>query len=145
MQTVSFINEIDSLLIQPQFQVSDYEKVLEFIQFSQPYMDMVRDMVLQKAGHSQSFKFAMPMEFVYRQTYKQINDLFNKLDALYTQTPTAELQQLLHQCSRLRATVSEICTTLHQLQTHNSQPSAVNDADIQAWVSATVQHYKDKA
>lgn len=143
MQTISFFSDIDTVFTEPAAQQNDYEKVAAFIQFSQPYMDNVYHSIVHQADSNVSIPFVVPMEFVYRQTYKQVDDLFRKIDALYESKATPEWYALLRQCSRLRATVSDICLVLRQLQAKENKPTRLTDQELRAWVEATVQHYGD--
>lgn len=145
MQTHTFFSDMDTVFTEPTTQQHDYEKVAAFIQFSQPYMDNVYNTIVNQADKGVAIQFIVPMEFVYYQAYKQIDDLFKKIDALYERNDTPELYALLRQCSRLRATVSDICATLRQLQPSEDQPTRLTDEELHAWVAATVQHYGDKA
>lgn len=143
MQTAAFFSDMDTVFTEPAAQQNDYEKAAAFIQFSQPYMDNVYHSIVNQIDNNISIQFVVPMEFVYRQTYKQVDDLFRKIDALYESKATPEWYALLRQCSRLRATVSDICSILRQLQACENKPTRLTDQELRAWVEATVQHYGD--
>lgn len=145
MTSISFLGDVDTLFTQTQKQQDDYEQVFKFIQFSQPYMENVYRAIVEQAEKNGAVQFIVPMEFVYRQTYKQIDDLFKKIDSIYEKNPSSELLNLLRQCSRLRATVADICSVLRQLQTSENQATKLTDTELRAWVNATVQYYGAKA
>ncbi len=135
-------SDIEALFLQPQTQESDYQKVQQFIQIAQPYMDDVYQAVQRLAEREKYTALIPAIQFVYKLNYNQIKELFQKIDNAYEANPSQELEILLRQCSQLRTTAAEICSLLRQMQPQkNVSCPDLTDEEFNAWVEATIQYY----